>query len=73
MMQPRFLTAELVARRAVDGLAANRAIIPVGWLAHTLWRLNRYAPPLARGLVQAQASIHRRLDDRAASRAGRPL
>jgi NAD(P)-dependent dehydrogenase (short-subunit alcohol dehydrogenase family) len=61
LLQPRFLTAELVASRAVDGLAANRAIIPVGWLAQTLWRLNRYAPPVARGLVQAQVSAHRRL------------
>ncbi len=61
LMQPRFLTAELVASRAVDGLASNRAIIPVGWLAHALWRLNRYAPPVARGLVQAQVSAHRRL------------
>jgi NAD(P)-dependent dehydrogenase (short-subunit alcohol dehydrogenase family) len=61
LMQPRFLTADVVAARAVDGLASNKAVIPVGWLAHTLWRLNRYAPPLARGLVQAQVGAHRRL------------
>lgn len=67
LMQPRFLTAELVAARAVDGLASNKAVIPVGWLAHTLWRLNRYAPPVARGLVQAQVSAHRRLSRPASS------
>jgi NAD(P)-dependent dehydrogenase (short-subunit alcohol dehydrogenase family) len=67
LMQPRFLTAEVVAARAVDGLASNKAVIPVGWLAHSLWRLNRYAPPLARGLVQAQVSAHRRLSRRPSS------
>lgn len=61
LLQPRFLTPEVVATRAVDGLARNTAVIPVGWLAHTLWRLNRYAPPLARALVQAQVGAHRRL------------
>jgi NAD(P)-dependent dehydrogenase (short-subunit alcohol dehydrogenase family) len=61
MVQPRFLTPEVVAARAVEGLARNRAVIPVGWLAHALWRLNRFAPPVARGLVQAQVGAHRRL------------
>lgn len=69
MMQPRMLTPEAVAARAVSGLAANRAIIPVGWLAHALWRLNRYAPPLARGLVRAQVSAHRSLNGRRAQTA----
>ena len=69
LLQPRFLTAEHVARRAVDGLAANKAVIPVGFLAHASWRLLRYAPPLARGVIRAQASGHRRLNDRAARRA----
>jgi NAD(P)-dependent dehydrogenase (short-subunit alcohol dehydrogenase family) len=61
LVQPRFLTPEVVATRAVDGLAANKAVIPVGWLAHTLWRVNRFAPSVARGLVQAQVGAHRRL------------
>ena len=61
LVQPRFLTPEVVATRAVDGLAANKAVIPVGWLAHTLWRVNRFAPAVARGLVQAQVGAHRRL------------
>ena len=70
LMQPRFLTAEHVARRAVDGLAANKAVIPVGFLAHASWRLLRYAPPVARGVIQLQASAHRRLNDRAVRRDG---
>ena len=49
LAQPRFLTPEHVARRAVDGLAANRAVIPVGGLAQTLWRVHRYAPALMAG------------------------
>lgn len=61
LVQPRFLTPEVVATRAVDGLAADKAVIPVGWLAHTLWRVNRFAPAVARGLVQAQVGAHRRL------------
>lgn len=71
MMQPRILTAEGVARRAVDGMAANKAVIPVGFLAHASWRLLRYAPPLARAVIQAQASAHRRLNERAVRRARR--
>ena len=73
LVQPRFLTAEHVARRAVDGLAANKAVIPVGFLAHGSWRLLRYAPPLARTVVQLQATAHRRLNDRAAQRAAARL
>jgi NAD(P)-dependent dehydrogenase (short-subunit alcohol dehydrogenase family) len=68
MMQPRFLTAKVVGRRAVDGLAANKAVIPVGVFAHVAWRALRYAPPVARGLVRVQASGHRRLNERAGPR-----
>jgi short-subunit dehydrogenase len=68
MMQPRFLSAEVVGRRAVDGLAANKAVIPVGVFAHVAWRVLRYAPPVARGLVRVQASGHRRLNERAGRR-----
>jgi NAD(P)-dependent dehydrogenase (short-subunit alcohol dehydrogenase family) len=69
LMQPRFLTPELVGRRAVEGLAANKAVIPVGFLAHLTWRTLRYAPPLARAFIQVQATGHRRLNERAAQRA----
>ena len=69
LMQPSFLTPEVVARRAVDGLAANKAVIPVGFLAHLTWRTLRYLPPVARGLIQVQATGHRRLNERAARRA----
>jgi hypothetical protein len=64
LLQPRFLTPEQVARRAVDGLASNKAVIPVGYLAHLSWRTLRYAPPLARAVFQLQASGARRLSDR---------
>lgn len=67
-MQPRFLTPELVARKAVDGLARNKAVIPVGALAHLSWRTLRYAPPLARAVIRLQAAGNRRLSRRALSR-----
>lgn len=69
LMQPRFLTAEQTAKKAVDGLAANKAVIPVGFLAHLLWRTLRYAPAVARGVIQVQATGHRRLNERAAAKA----
>lgn len=71
LMQPRFLTPEVTARCAVDGLAANKAVIPVGFLAHLMWRTLRYAPPVARGVIQLQATGHRRLNERAARKATR--
>jgi hypothetical protein len=52
-------------------MAANKAVIPVGFLAHASWRLLRYAPPVAGGSVQAQASTRRRLNERADRRARR--
>jgi NAD(P)-dependent dehydrogenase (short-subunit alcohol dehydrogenase family) len=68
LLQPRLLTPEQVARRGVDGLAAGRAVIPVGVLAQVLWRTLRYAPPLARGIFQMQATAARRLAARSSSR-----
>ncbi|MGZ4600612.1 SDR family NAD(P)-dependent oxidoreductase [Oryzihumus sp.] len=59
LMQPKFLSAETVAARAVRGLERNQAVVPVGALAHLLWRLNRWAPPAARGLCRVQAGVHR--------------
>ncbi|GAA1252870.1 SDR family NAD(P)-dependent oxidoreductase [Oryzihumus leptocrescens] len=59
LMQPKFLSAETVAARAVRGLERNQAVVPVGVLAHLLWRLNRWAPPAARGLCRVQARVHR--------------
>ena len=60
LMQPRFLSAREVGAKAVAGLERDRAIIPVGTLAQVLWRVNRFAPPAARGLSRVQATIHRR-------------
>jgi len=71
LLQPKFLTAEQTAKRAVDGLAANKAVIPVGFLAHAMWRLLRYAPPVARAVIQGQATGHRRLNERAAAKAAK--
>jgi NAD(P)-dependent dehydrogenase (short-subunit alcohol dehydrogenase family) len=71
LLQPRFLTAELTAKRAVDGLAANKAVIPVGAMAHLTWRGLRYAPGPTRALIQAQASGARRLARRTARAASR--
>ena len=72
LAQPRFLTPEHVARRAVAGLAANRAVIPVGGLAQTLWRVHRYAPALMAGVARVQVGTYRRLEARAARRRGAP-
>ena len=69
LLQPRFLTAEGTATRAVDGLAANKAVIPVGAMAHVTWRGLRYVPGLTRALIQAQAGGARRLVERSADRA----
>ena len=69
LLQPRFLTAELTAKRAIDGLAANKAVIPVGAMAHLTWRGLRYVPGLTRALIQTQASGARRLGARSAAKA----
>jgi NAD(P)-dependent dehydrogenase (short-subunit alcohol dehydrogenase family) len=69
LLQPRLLTAELTAKRAVDGLAANKAVIPVGAMAHLTWRGLRYAPWLTRAVIQAQASGARRLSERSTAKA----
>jgi NAD(P)-dependent dehydrogenase (short-subunit alcohol dehydrogenase family) len=68
LMQPKFLTAQLTAKRAVDGLASNKAVIPVGVFAHVTWRALRYVPPVARGVIQLQATGARRLNERSARR-----
>jgi NAD(P)-dependent dehydrogenase (short-subunit alcohol dehydrogenase family) len=69
LLQPRLLTAELTAKRAVDGLAANKAVIPVGAMAHVSWRVLRYAPSVARAVFRAQAGGARRLSERSPARA----
>lgn len=55
LLQPKLLTAEQVARAALDGLAHDRAVIPVGWLAQFLWRAQRFAPALVAAGVRWQA------------------
>lgn len=61
MVQPRFLTAELVGKRAVDGLAANKATIAVGSMAQVMWRVNRLSPSAARAVCRVQVAVHRRM------------
>ncbi len=72
LMQPRFLTAELTAKRAVDGLAANKAVIPVGAMAHLSWRGLRYFPWLTRAVIQVQAAGARRLAERGSAALSAP-
>lgn len=60
-VQPRLMSADLVAERAIRGLERDTAIIAVGGVAQIMWRLNRYVPPVARGLVRLQASGARRM------------
>jgi len=60
LMQPKFLTPAQVGAKAVAGLERNQAIIPVGYLAQVLWRLNRYAPRAARAVCQTQSTVYRR-------------
>ncbi len=50
--QPRFLTAEQTAARALHGLQRDRAVIAVGLLAHLAWRAARISP----GTVTALAA-----------------
>jgi short-subunit dehydrogenase len=44
LLQPRMLKPETVAQKALAGLAAKRAVIPVGGLAQFLWRAQRFNP-----------------------------
>ena len=64
MLQPKFLTAEVTAKRGVDGLAANKAVIPVGAMAHLTWRGLRYVPAVTRAVIQLQATGARKLSAR---------
>ncbi len=60
-MQPTLVSVDTVVDKALAGLARNQAIIPVGVNAAILWRLNRYAPVVARALSQVQATGARRI------------
>lgn len=46
-LQPRLQTPELVALRALRGVEAGKAVIPVGTLAQLLWRAERFVPRVA--------------------------
>lgn len=64
----KLMTPEHVARRAVDGLAAGKAVVVVGWFAQAMYRANRFTP---RGMdlgIRVEAAKQRR----AARRHARP-
>lgn len=60
-MQRSFLTVDEVSDAAVRGMEQNTAVIAVGSLAQVMWRLNRYLPPVARAIIQVQATAARRV------------
>ncbi len=60
-MQPSLITADAVGDAALHGMERNKAIIAVGSSAHVMWRLNRYLPPVARAIIQVQATGARRV------------
>ncbi|MEO7061931.1 MAG: SDR family oxidoreductase [Lapillicoccus sp.] len=60
-MQPGLITADEVGDAALRGMERNKAVIAVGSMAHVMWRLNRYLPPVARAIIQVQATGARRV------------
>ena len=59
LLKQKPITAERFARRAVDGVAHDRAIIAVPTSARTLWYLHRMSPSLTNRISNA---IARRVD-----------
>lgn len=59
-VQPRFLTAEHVADRALRGLERDQAVIAVGLVAQLAWRATRVSPGLVAGIAAAGGRAHRR-------------
>lgn len=47
----RFLSADDAAKRALDGVAKNRAVVVFPWYARLLWALWRFAPALVAPLL----------------------
>ncbi|WP_374928418.1 SDR family NAD(P)-dependent oxidoreductase [Kytococcus sedentarius] len=61
-LQPRLLSPGEVADAALRGIERGRVVIPVGLLAHALWRLDRAVP----ALVDAGSALAARREDRRA-------
>lgn len=59
-LQPKLLTPDVVAAKAIAGVEAGRTVIPVGLLAHALWRAERAMP----GLSDAGSALTARISDR---------
>ena len=66
-VQPRMLTPERTAARAMRGLDRDQAVIAVGLTAHVLWRAARVSP----GLMARVAGLGRAVQNRQLRRAGR--
>jgi NAD(P)-dependent dehydrogenase (short-subunit alcohol dehydrogenase family) len=65
--QPRLLSAERTAARAMRGLERDQAVIAVGLTAHVLWRAARVSP----GLMSRVAGLGRAVQSRQVRRAVR--
>lgn len=60
-LQPRLLTPAEVAAAALVGVERGRTVIPVGWLAQALWRLERAVPGVVDwGSARTAAATDRR-------------
>lgn len=58
--QGRLLIPQSVAEHAVEGLAAGKAVVVVGWFAHAMQRANRFAPGVMNLGVRVEAAKQRR-------------
>ncbi len=58
--QGRLLTPAAVAAKGVDGLAAGKAVVVVGWFANVMHRANRFAPAGMNLGVRVEAAKQRR-------------
>lgn len=58
--QGRLMTPEHVAAKGVEGLAAGKAVVVVGWFAHAMSRSNRFTPRTMDVGVRVEAAKQRR-------------
>lgn len=58
--QGRLMTPARVAEQAVEGLAAGKAVVVVGWFAHVMHSANRLAPAAMNLGVRVEAAKQRR-------------
>lgn len=58
--QGKLMTPRQVAEKAVDGLAAGKAVVVVGWFAQVMYRSNRFNPRTMDLGVRVEAAKQRR-------------